>query len=533
MASLPDYVASAQPVPREKRAAWYQTTAQTYAGIMLWFVFWQTIVNGGGAGNPGGVLAAGLLPAVLGVVIAALICHFLFYLVPGLLGMQTGLPLYVVGTSVYGVRGGLIMPGLTMGLLQFGWLAVNAWAVSELLCKSFGLAITEGGTAVTIPSVPHGVIAAIFAALAAFVGLKGIHYLARVASYLPLIPLVVLVVLFVFTVGGIGNFDSQQLLGTAERAALLRAGNATAAAGASDVGAALEPAPAPAPAAPGAEAPGQPSAAREAGAAAEKPASALPPLTFLGVILLLNTYIVGFFATAGAAGTDIASNNPTPKDVQLGGLSGITLATIFSAVLAILIVAGAYGKNMVDAKHFGVLNPIDLIDDILGGGKKNTIMVLLAISSFPPACFSAFIAANSFRTTLPQINPNVSVAIGTLVAIVLAVTGVVGKVIFVFQVIGASFGPVCGAMAADYLLSGRKWPGPRAGFNPAGWISWVAGFLVGAVEFIAKIPGLEALSGKVPAPPVAAFVVGFVLYLVLAKAGLESQVLQKPHTAEV
>jgi len=486
-------------------------------------------------------LAAGILPALLGVVIAALICHFLFYLVPGLLGMQSGLPLYVVGTSVYGVRGGLIMPGLTMGLLQFGWLAVNAWAVSELLCKCFGLALQADGTSVIIPSAPHGVIAAVFAALAAFVGLKGIHYLARVASYLPLIPLVVLVVLFVYTVGGVSNFDSKQLLGSAEEAALLRAGNATAAAAASDaVPPAAEPAAEPPAAAEPAAVEGavestpaaEPAAEGQADATAKKPASTLPPLTALGVILLLNTYIVGFFATAGAAGTDIASNNPDAKDVQLGGLTGISLATIFAAGMAILIVAGAYGKGLVDPKHFGALNPVDLIDDILGPGKKNTILILLAISAFPPACFSALIAANSFRSTLPQVNPNVSVAIGTLVAIILAVTGVVGKVIWVFQLIGASFGPVCGAMAADYLLSGRKWAGPRAGFNPAGWISWGVGFLVGAVEFIAKIPGLEILSGKIPTPPVAAFVVGFVLYLILAKAGLESKVLDKPQTAE-
>ncbi len=68
------------------------------------------------------------------LVIAALICHFLFYLVPGRLGQKTGLPLYVVGTSTYGVTGGLFMPGFLMGLLQFGWLAVNANGVAEILC---------------------------------------------------------------------------------------------------------------------------------------------------------------------------------------------------------------------------------------------------------------------------------------------------------------------------------------------------------------------------------------------------------------
>jgi cytosine permease len=146
----------------------------------------------------------------------------------------------------------------------------------------------------------------------------------------------------------------------------------------------------------------------------------------------------------------------------------------------------------------------------------------LAIAAFPAACFSAFIAANSFKTTMPKVNPFISVGIGTVAAIVLAITGVAGDAIGVFVIIGASFGPVCGSMAADFLLSGRKWAGPRAGVNLAGWISWVIGFAVGAADFI---PGM---AGKVPCPPVAAFIVGFVLYAVLAKIGLESETLEMP-----
>ena len=49
--------------------------------------------------------------------------------------------------------------------------------------------------------------------------------------------------------------------------------------------------------------------------------------------------------------------------------------------------------------------------------------------------------------------------LGALVSVVLAVTGWAGEVVKVFQVIGASFGPVCGAMLADYWLSGGKWSG--------------------------------------------------------------------------
>ena len=47
-------------------------------------------------------------------------------------------------------------------------------------------------------------------------------------------------------------------------------------------------------------------------------------------------------------------------------------------------------------------------------------------------------------------------------------------------------------MLADYLLAGRKWSGPRAGFNPAGWISWTVGFAVGAFNLVA---GLDPAAG--------------------------------------
>lgn len=116
-------------------------------------------------------------------------------------------------------------------------------------------------------------------------------------------------------------------------------------------------------------------------------------------------------------------------------------------------------------------------------------------------------------------------------ACVLAVTGWAGDAAGIFILIGAAFGPVCGAMLADYLLAGRKWAGPRAGLNLAGWISWLAGFVVGAPDLFAKIPGLEGLSGAIPCPPVAAFAVGFVLYFVLAKMGLQSKSLEMPTEA--
>ncbi|MCH5374841.1 MAG: cytosine permease [Planctomycetes bacterium] len=463
--NLPDYVASAQPVPAGNRVPWYSSTAQTYAGIMLWFVFWQDVPTGGGA--PGGTLSQGLGIALVALVVAALLCHFLYYLVPGMLGMKTGLPLYIVGTSTYGVIGGFLMPGFLMGLLQFGWLGVNACFSAAFLVKPF---YPDKTLMQVISTPPHIVVAILWAAAGAFMGLKGIQYVAKVATFLPLIPLVILIVLFLASVGGVASFD-----------------------------------------------PNAPIAAAEVGV----------PLTTWGVFAIVLTYVIGFFATAGAAGTDFGMNNRDAKDVQLGGLVGIAAATIFAGGLALLIVAGTHGLGK--ASIGSMMNPTELMYDLFGTKTGAVFMYLLAIAAFPPACFSAFIAANSFKTTLPKINPFVTVGLGTIVSIVLAATGWAAQVVDVFQVIGASFGPVCGAMAADYLLAGKKWAGPRSGFNPAGWISWIVGFAVGAFNLVTGwFEATQQFSGIVPIPPLAAFIVGFVLYYVLAKAGMQSKTLEMP-----
>ena len=457
------------PNPKDKRAPWYKNTAPTYAGIFLWFVFWQGATTTQ-AGFLGGTLAQGVGVALLGLVLSALICHFLFYLVPGLFGMKTGLPLYIVGTSTFGAQGGFLMPGFLMGVLQFGWLGVNVYSSAAAIGGSFDSSINPMDPS-TIP-VWVKLLMVAWGILAAFVGLKGIQYVAKVATYIPLIPLITLIWLFAKTASSIGSFDPNSLV-TAQHAL--------------------------APAAP----------ARLAG---------------LGVIAAILTYVVGFFATAGAAGVDFGLNSRDKNDVSMGGLFGIALAILITAGLSILVVAGVYGSTEMSAKAIAlgtekkgfILDSFNLIPVVLGAGVAKWVMFLLAVAAFPPACFSSFIAANSFKTTLPKVNPFISVGIGAAVSIFLGVTGYAGKVIPVFVIIGASFGPICGAMMVDYLLSGKKWSGPRAGFNPAGWIAWAAGFVVGI---------LPNLGVNVPAAPVLAFIVGAIIYFLCAKMGMLSSVV--------
>lgn len=504
---LPDYVASARPVPLANRTAWYLSTAPTYAGIVLWFGFWQDIPIGSGLKGAqgysefaGGTLAQGLGVALVSLIAAALVCHYVFYLVPGKLGMKTGLPLYIVGTSTYGVLGGFLMPGFLMGLVQFGGLAVNAYFSALLLCAPFGQG--QGTTA-------HAVVASIWAILAAFMGLKGIQYVGKVASILQFIPLAILVILFFSTVGGVARFDYKACVEQGKRQVVVQKSADEIAKQAKTKG------------------------VPESEIAQQIVLQAKPPLPLWGVVALIWTFVIGYWATACAAGADFGMNNRDEHDVKMGGLVGIAGATIFSGGLSLLIAAGIYGAaNTGGTPLLQTTALMGKLGSVLGDPTAAVFLYLLAIASFPPACFSTFISANCFRTTLPKVNPFISCGIGTVVAIFLAVTGIAGDFIGVFKVIGACFAPICGAMAADYLLAGRKWAGPRAGFNLAGWISWVAGFVVGAADSIPSLPGIPSLAGKIPCPPVAAFLVGFVLYLLLALVGLQSRSLEMPAIAE-
>jgi cytosine permease len=228
---------------------------------------------------------------------------------------------------------------------------------------------------------------------------------------------------------------------------------------------------------------------------------------------LLLQIVIGFFATAGAAGADFGMNNRNQTDVRWGGLFGIAVAILYTGGLPILSVAGAR-----------VLNPsiqsysYDAVISSLGGLLATAMFFLFAIASIGPACFCAFIAGNSFSTMIPGVKRMSSTMAGVTVSIVLAVTGVAANLIGFFTIVGASFGPICGAMAADYLLSGRKWKGPREGINWAGYIAWAVGFIIGILP---NLPVSQEIKTYSQPAVLYGFFAGFIVYSVLAKAGLE------------
>jgi len=158
------------------------------------------------------------------------------------------------------------------------------------------------------------------------------------------------------------------------------------------------------------------------------------------------------------------------------------------------------------------------------------VFVLFALASIPASCFCIFIAGNSFSTMIPKVPRGGSTMVGVVVALVLVITGWAGSLTTFFSIVGASFGPICGAITADYLLAGRKWAGPRPGVNVAGYGAWAVGFLVGIVPFLPVSPAIQAA-----AQPAAlySYIAGFIVYAVLAKAGLEPKPVPEAATKPV
>lgn len=429
---LPDYISKTLPRPSASRAPWYANTAPTYAGVFLWIGFYQSIASG--------TLERMTLGfSLLALAIAAVLCFALYYYAPAMLGMKTGLPLYVVGSSTFGTSGGYLMPGLLMGVLQVGWYSVSTDLATRFLLEGLGLSTKSTG-------LPYVIVAIIWGYSLAFIASRGLRYVARVALVANGIPLVMILVVFFKNQSGFASYT-----------------------------------------------PPAPTAA-------------------IGFILLIQI-VTGFFATAGAAGADFGMENRDKRDIVWGGAIGIVLAVLYAGGLSLIAMAGAHSRHP-EFRSF----TFDGLIALTGGTLGHIIFFLYTVASIPGACFCSFIIGNSFATMIPSIPRIKSTMAGVSISILLAITGAASHLIPFFQIIGASFGPICGAMAADYLLSGHKWAGPRRGINWAGYGAWAVGFLVGMIPFL-PIPALQQYGQ--PATVYSA-VAGFVVYWILAKAGLES-----------
>lgn len=123
--------------------------------------------------------------------------------------------------------------------------------------------------------------------------------------------------------------------------------------------------------------------------------------------------VIGFFATARAAGADFGMNSRNESDVRWGGLVGITLAALIAGGLSLASVAGAHGANLTQGWDY------DSVMQAIGGPTATAMFFLFAIASIPATCFCAFIVGNSFSTMIPGVPRVASSMAGCPVGVIL------------------------------------------------------------------------------------------------------------------
>jgi cytosine permease len=227
---------------------------------------------------------------------------------------------------------------------------------------------------------------------------------------------------------------------------------------------------------------------------------------------------VGFFASAGVAGTDFGMNSRNENDVALGGFVGVTMAAIVAGVLAILTIAGAAGKDPEIAAKVTSGDTLNAFVDSIAatGGLAKVSAWVFVIACICPTGFCAFLASNAFATMLPKLPRVPMTMVAGLIGVILAATGLASNLVGFFVMVGAAFGPIAGVMLADYIRSGG-WNGPRKGINWAGYIAWAFGLVLGLLGVLTKNKFGYGLESLVPMVSAAA------AYFALAGMGLESE----------
>jgi len=378
---LPNYLKAATPNPVENRAPWYKNTAPAYAGIFLSVPFM--------AGMAGALAYGNILAAVIGLIMGAFFCLVIYY-VPAKLGMQTGMPLYVVASSTFGAQGAIVVPGFLMGIVQVFWHAFFTTAASSFFIQAMGW---EAG-----PNTPlFWLVCAVWGLAMALVGAIGIGLLSKLSSWLPIFPLVFIILAAAVNLKGLAGFERNVVpaegvasvaVALAMFAALQSAAGFFASAGVAGTDFGMN-------------------SRNENDVAAGG---------FVGITLA--AIVAGFFgivAIAGAAG----------KSTEVAGL--VSSGDAFGAFFASIAETGSLAK--ISAWVF-------------------------VIACICPTGFCAFLAANAFATMLPKLPRVPMTLVAGVVGVILAATGTADDLVGFFLMVGAAFGPIAGVMLADYVRNG-------------------------------------------------------------------------------
>ena len=483
---------------------WQNGVAPVYIAIFLWIAFFDQV---GRQALPIG----GLNWSLLGAVVAGPLGYLLLYRPSALWGHRSGMPLEELATSTFGVKGAAVVPGLLLGIGQIILFSVAVGYAVELSLEGLALgglldprslrASQVGGA--TMKSPLFLATALFWAFAAALVSLKFTRWIAYLMQFFPIFPAVMLGGAMLAMLSGLPSFRID---------------------------------------------PGFPVGNPALGRISES--TWVPPEAGLRAFAMTLQWVFAFSAVAGVMGADWGRGSRSAHDVKVGGWVGMAFAPAIVAALTLIALAGYQGSRPSKGVDFSAdARPGDgpargsTIQDLdrpsnapgppiaappftfhalmIGGFRPKIGAFMLAtfgLASLAPAVSSSW----GFGTQLRRLGPGLSrfawTMMGAATAWLLVIGGWFDRPEVAFNLLGATFSPIAGAIAADYRRHRGVWPGPRNGFHPAGLIAWAIGAGVGLTPMIAGRLGDTRIAQLQPAA-LAAFVVAYLVYEVLGLVG--------------
>ncbi len=173
------YLAHTKAIPPNDRVPWYRYLGPCYGALFLWLGYFEGL-----SANTVNRAPLGLL--LFGFIIAGLLSYFLFFRIPAIMGMQTGYPVGVLGSSTFGSRGGEIVPGVVVAIVQVVMLGGASYLAARTVLTLIG-AEAGGSSPILL------LVGVVWAVVAAAIGSLGIGVVSRIALVLGGLPAIVLV----------------------------------------------------------------------------------------------------------------------------------------------------------------------------------------------------------------------------------------------------------------------------------------------------------------------------------------------------
>ena len=469
---MPPFVRADLNEPPLVRGSWVWTVGPAYAGVFIWI----PILDRLGTCLPGQTSLGWLAAAA---VLAASACCFLLFNIPAMWGLTAGRRLGVVGATTFGTTGSEWITGMGVGLGALAYYAVSVgMAIKLILLGLLSCSLID-------PSVFKP------------------WYLGPFILESPVVLLTALFWIYIITV-----VCRLQMAGVIFALMQIYTPVALLLLGATALLVSV----------------GLPSFT-----AAQESLAQLDPALRSQVEpcqAQLFQLMFGGFALSGLMGVDWGMALSKRSDVRIGGWIGIILAGSYSAIMALLTVAGAMGQYTR-----GVFQAVDDVPAFplsfhwavflgIGGIKGGTILNLFGLATLAPGCYSAWVFRARISAHWPEIRRSVWTRIGGLLAFVLIAISWAGRLEEIFNLMGAVFAPAVGALVADFLRQKGQWHGVRRGWNPAGLLAWGLGVAVGLVPMLGALIDWSAARRFQPAA-LYAFLTAVGLYLALAALGLE------------